>query len=117
MAWTEEQKLAIETDDKHLLVAAAAGSGKTAVLVNRIIRKILDGKMNVDEILALTFTHAAAEEMSERIEAAIINKIEDETNEKTVELLEKQRILLSGANISTLHSFCQRIIIFEGCNK
>lgn len=110
MAWTAEQQLAIDTEGKHLLVAAAAGSGKTAVLVNRIIRKILDGKMNVDEILALTFTHAAAEEMSERIESAILSKIETETNEKTIELLEKQRILLSGANISTLHSFCQRIV-------
>ena len=110
MAWTKEQQLAIDTEDKHLLVAAAAGSGKTAVLVNRIIRKILEGKTNVDEILAITFTHAAAEEMQERIEAAIINKIESETDEKTIALLERQRILLSGANISTLHSFCQRII-------
>lgn len=110
MAWTDEQKLAIDVEDKHLLIAAAAGSGKTAVLVNRIIRKILEGETNVDEILALTFTHAAAEEMQERIENAIINKIETETDEKTIELLERQRILLSGANISTLHSFCQRII-------
>lgn len=110
MAWTDEQKLAINTEGKNLLVAAAAGSGKTAVLVERIIRKILEGNADVDEILALTFTHAAADEMLERIENAVENKLETETDEKTIALLERQKILLSGANISTLHSFCQRII-------
>lgn len=110
MAWTDEQELAINTEDKNLLVAAAAGSGKTAVLVERIIRKILEGNVNVDEILALTFTRAAADEMLERIENAISNKLETETDEKTIAVLERQKILLSGANISTLHSFCQRII-------
>ncbi|MBP3722805.1 MAG: UvrD-helicase domain-containing protein, partial [Selenomonadaceae bacterium] len=109
MAWTDEQELAINTEDKNLLVAAAAGSGKTAVLVERIIRKILEGNVNVDEILALTFTHAAADEMLERIENAISNKLETETDENTIAVLERQKILLSGANISTLHSFCQRI--------
>ncbi len=110
MAWTSEQQQAIDTENKHLLVAAAAGSGKTAVLVNRIVRKVLDGAANVDEILAITFTHAAADEMRGRIEKAILDKLETETDEKTIALLERQRILLSGAYISTLHSFCQRII-------
>ncbi|MBR3624250.1 MAG: UvrD-helicase domain-containing protein, partial [Selenomonadaceae bacterium] len=103
MAWTSEQQQAIDTENKHLLVAAAAGSGKTAVLVNRIVRKVLDGAANVDEILAITFTHAAADEMRGRIEKAILDKLETETDEKTIALLERQRILLSGAYISTLH--------------
>ena len=110
MAWTSEQQQAIDTENKHLLVAAAAGSGKTAVLVNRIVRKVLDGAADVDEILAITFTHAAADEMRGRIEKAILDKLETETDEKTIALLERQRILLPGAYISTLHSFCQRII-------
>lgn len=110
MAWTESQRKAIEIRDKNLLVAAAAGSGKTAVLVERIIRQVLDGEWDVDRLLVVTFTHAAAEEMRIRIEAALREKLEQEEDEGQQERLERQLILLSGAAISTLHSFCQDLI-------
>lgn len=65
MKWTDEQRLAIELKDKNILVAAAAGSGKTAVLVERIKRLILEDKCPVDRMLIVTFTNAAATEMKE----------------------------------------------------
>ncbi|MBQ7479057.1 MAG: helicase-exonuclease AddAB subunit AddA [Selenomonadaceae bacterium] len=110
MAWTESQRLAIGTRGRNLLVAAAAGSGKTAVLVERIIRQVLDGECDVDRLLVVTFTHAAAEEMRMRIEAALRKQLEQTMDEKRQERLERQLILLSGASISTLHSFCQTVI-------
>ncbi|MBQ1510780.1 MAG: UvrD-helicase domain-containing protein, partial [Selenomonadaceae bacterium] len=110
MAWTESQRLAIETRDRNLLVAAAAGSGKTAVLVERIIRQVLDGECDVDRLLVVTFTHAAAEEMRMRIEAALRKQLEQTMDEGRQERMERQLILLSGASISTLHSFCQTVI-------
>lgn len=110
MAWTEAQRAAIETGDKNLLVAAAAGSGKTAVLVERIIRKLIAGEWEVDRLLVVTFTHAAAEEMSGRIEAALRQALLCEKDDDKLARLERQAVLLSGAAIATLHSFCQRVI-------
>ena len=69
--YTPEQIQAIETLDKSVLVSAAAGSGKTAILVERILRIILEGKANVDELLVVTFTNAAASEMKLRLASAI----------------------------------------------
>ena len=69
--FTEEQEKAIKTLDKSVLVSAAAGSGKTSVLIERIIRIILEGKANVDEMLVVTFTNAAASEMKLRLAGAI----------------------------------------------
>ena len=66
--WTKAQRAAIETRDKNILVAAAAGSGKTAVLVERILSLILSGACDVDELLVMTFTDAAAREMRQRVE-------------------------------------------------
>ena len=69
--WTREQNLAINEKDSNILVAAAAGSGKTAVLVERIINKVINEKIDIDKILVVTFTNAAASEMRERILDAI----------------------------------------------
>ena len=69
--WTAEQQKVIDTRDRNLLVSAAAGSGKTAVLVERIIHIILEGKANVDEMLVVTFTNAAAAEMKLKLTRAI----------------------------------------------
>src|SRR5690625_6567454 len=71
--WTKEQQEAIQAKGSNILVAAAAGSGKTAVLVERIIQKLLDkdDPLNIDEILVATFTNAAAEEMRNRISEAL----------------------------------------------
>jgi ATP-dependent helicase/nuclease subunit A len=77
MEYTPEQKQAIETLDKSVLVSAAAGSGKTAILVERILRIILEGKANVDELLVVTFTNAAASEMKLRLSSAIRKRMRE----------------------------------------
>lgn len=107
--WTEEQKAAIETRKCNLLIAAAAGSGKTAVLVERIIRIITneENPVDIDRLLVVTFTSAAAAEMRERIAAAITKALETNPNSKN---LQKQLTLLSRANITTMHSFCLDVI-------
>ena len=73
--FTPEQQIAIGTLDKSVLVSAAAGSGKTSVLIERIIKIILEGRANVDELLVVTFTNAAAAEMRQRLSAAIRKRI------------------------------------------
>ncbi|MCR5185578.1 MAG: helicase-exonuclease AddAB subunit AddA [Clostridia bacterium] len=107
MDWTEDQKKAIFDKDSNILVAAAAGSGKTAVLVERIIQKILNDNIDIDRLLVVTFTNAAASEMRERVLSAIYKKIdEDPLNER----LQRQVILLGKASICTIHSFCLDVI-------
>ena len=73
MKWTEKQQQVIDSRNRNLLVSAAAGSGKTAVLVERIISMISEGThpLNIDQLLVMTFTNAAASEMRERIGAAV----------------------------------------------
>lgn len=105
--WTNEQLQAIREKDSNILVAAAAGSGKTAVLVERIIHKIIDEQMDIDKILVVTFTNAAASEMRERILEAIYKKLEE--NSENVHL-QRQIILLNKASICTIHSFCLDVI-------
>ena len=107
--WTNEQLQAIKTRRCNLLVAAAAGSGKTAVLVERIIRIITDEEnpVDIDKLLVVTFTSAAASEMRERIAAAISKALEKSPNSKN---LQRQLTLLSRANITTMHSFCLDVI-------
>ena len=105
--WTKEQLQAIKEKGKNILVAAGAGSGKTAVLVERIIQKILLDKIDIDKILVVTFTNAAAAEMRERILDAIYKKLEEEPNNMN---LQRQILLLNNASISTIHSFCLDII-------
>ena len=105
--WTTEQLQAIESKGSNILVAAAAGSGKTAVLVERIIHKIIDDKIDIDKMLVVTFTNAAAAEMRERILEAIYQKLEQEPSN---EHLQKQITLLNKASICTIHSFCLDVI-------
>lgn len=107
--WTEEQELVIKIGGRDLLVSAAAGSGKTAVLVERIIRKILskDHPIDVDRLLVVTFTKAAAGEMKQRIREAI----EDASAKDPDNLhLRRQRTLIGHAKITTIDSFCSYII-------
>lgn len=108
VAWTEEQEKAITARNSNLLVAAAAGSGKTAVLVERIIQLIVQDKVDIDRLLIVTFTNAAAGEMRERISASILAQLEKKGEDQ--EHLRKQLNLLSGASISTLHSFCTDVV-------
>lgn len=107
--WTEDQQRAIDIRYRNILVSAAAGSGKTAVLVERIIKIITDrdNPVDIDKLLIVTFTNAAAAEMRERIGEAINKKIKEEPNNRN---LQTQLILLNKASISTLHSFCLNLI-------
>ena len=104
MKFTPEQQRVIELHNSNILVSAAAGSGKTAVLVERIIRMICDGEhpADIDRLLIVTFTNAAAAEMRERIAAGIIARLEaDPGNEH----IQKQSALLHNAQITTIDSF------------
>ncbi|WP_461200691.1 helicase-exonuclease AddAB subunit AddA [Anoxybacillus sp. TBDG-1] len=107
--WTDEQWQAIYATGKHTLVAAAAGSGKTAVLVERIIQKILhkERPIDVDRLLVVTFTNAAAAEMRQRIGEALERALEKEPHSLH---LRRQLSLLQKASISTIHSFCLDVI-------
>ncbi|MDD2212852.1 MAG: UvrD-helicase domain-containing protein, partial [Clostridia bacterium] len=107
--WTREQEDAIKTRGCSLLVSAAAGAGKTAVLVERIVSRILDEQnpLDVDRLLVVTFTNAAAREMKERIDEALTKRLCENPQDQR---LQKQRLLLGKAAISTLHSFCLEII-------
>ncbi|MBM7694007.1 ATP-dependent helicase/nuclease subunit A [Peribacillus deserti] len=108
-AWTDAQWKAIWAKDQDILVAAAAGSGKTAVLVTRIIQKLLseEDPMNIDELLVVTFTNASAAEMRHRIAEALEGAISD--NHASLHI-RKQLSLINRASISTLHSFCLEVI-------
>ena len=110
MDWTPEQKQAIEKKGSNILVAAAAGSGKTAVLVERIINKILYEKIDIDKLLVVTFTNAAAAEMRERILKAIYKKIEESKDLEEINNLQRQVVLLNKASICTIDSFCGEIV-------
>ena len=111
MEWTNEQKQAIYEKGCNILVAAAAGSGKTAVLVERIISKIINENIDIDRLLVVTFTNAAASEMRERILNAIYKILEkDEINEQEEAKLQRQITLLSKASICTIDAFCLDII-------
>lgn len=105
-SWTEEQLQAIGTGGRNVLVAAAAGSGKTAVLVERIIRKI-SSDTDVDRLLVATFTNAAAAEMKERIRLALEEALERNPGSGH---LRRQLALMGRAAITTLHSFCLEVI-------
>lgn len=110
MAWTEQQQNAISSRNKNLLVSAAAGSGKTSVLVERITSLAIDDDCDVDKMLILTFTNAAAQEMKTRIHKKFLTRKETEKNLITLAKLERQSVLLSGSYITTFHSFCLSVL-------
>ena len=139
MKWTEEQRQAIELRDKNLLVSAAAGSGKTAVLVERIRRLIIEDGCSVDRMLIVTFTNAAAAEMKEKIRRSLTETLEEAAaaaaeaaagegahgNARAAageaghgcarasarrNYLKRQLDLLPSANISTFHAFALEVI-------
>lgn len=109
MKWTKEQKQVIDLRNCNILVSAAAGSGKTAVLIERILSRIMDrdNPVNVDEFLIVTFTRAAASQMKERLQQALEQALE---NEPENEHLQQQLMLVPMAQISTIHSFCGNVI-------
>ena len=105
--WSEEQRRVIETRNADILVSAAAGSGKTAVLVERIARLICDEGLSLDELIVMTFTKAAASEMRERVEKALHERLEAEPDNAHIRT---QLACMSRARISTIDSICQNLI-------
>ena len=107
--WTEEQRKVIDLRGRNILVSAAAGSGKTAVLVERIIKRLTEEEhpVDVDRLLIVTFTEAAAAEMKERIGAALEKKLREHPGDAR---LEQQASLIHSAAITTIHSFCLSVI-------
>ncbi|MDF2612934.1 MAG: ATP-dependent helicase/nuclease subunit [Clostridia bacterium] len=125
MGWTKPQQAAIDKRDAHILVSAAAGSGKTAVLTERVINRITgsdtEDPIEIDRFLIVTFTSAAANEMKERITSKLSDRISTlqnsdltEDNEhsmtKKISYLERQIALIQTSSISTIHSFCLKVI-------
>ena len=109
MKWTNEQQNVIDFRNRNILVSAAAGSGKTAVLVERIIKRITDKEhpVDIDKLLVVTFTNAAAAEMRERIGNAIEKQLEEYPDDEN---LRKQQTLLHNAQITTIDSFCLFVV-------
>lgn len=107
--FTDTQWQAIFDEGDHLLISASAGSGKTTVLVRRVIEKLKSGT-NIDELLIVTFTEAAAREMKERIQVALQQSVNEESDPERRQHFVKQLSLLPMAQISTLHSFCLAVI-------
>jgi len=107
--WTDSQLAAINTRDRTLLVSAAAGSGKTATLTERIISSILDERdpINIEDMLIVTYTRAAVGELRERIGKAVKKAISERPKD---ERLEKQLHMLPSAKISTIDAFCADIL-------
>lgn len=107
--WTTDQEKIIKVRDCNVLVSAAAGSGKTAVLIERIFNRIMDEKnpVNVDQFLVVTFTKAAAAQMKDRLRTRIEEQLKKQPDNKH---LQRQIGLISSAHISTIHSFCSYVI-------
>ncbi|MGL4736183.1 MAG: UvrD-helicase domain-containing protein, partial [Cellulosilyticaceae bacterium] len=118
MAWTNAQQAAIDVRGKNVLVSAAAGSGKTAVLTERVFERVLKDRIPIDRLLIVTFTSAAAQEMKERIGDKLTHALEalqlqdtlSVAEEEELAYIEKQLGLLPKASISTIHSFCLKVI-------
>ncbi len=110
MQLTREQQEAVDARDENILIAAAAGAGKTGTLTRRVVKLLEENFCDVDELLIMTFTKAAAQEMRARIQNALMKRLETELDAANQARLEKQIIFLSSAQISTFDSFCQSVI-------
>jgi ATP-dependent helicase/nuclease subunit A len=106
--WTKDQSQAINSSNKNLLVSAAAGSGKTAVLIQRIIRIVIEEKVSVDRLLVVTFTKLAAEEMKTRLKKALKKELRQSEADKAY--IQEQLYKVSSSDINTFHSFCKKLI-------
>ena len=107
--WNQEQLEAIQTRNTNILVSASAGSGKTGVLVQRLVELVTLDHIEIDEILAMTFSEDAANEMKKRLSGEITSLV-SKANEQDRLYLQSQLSKLSNAHISTIHSFCYSIL-------
>lgn len=108
--WSKQQLEAIETVDKNITVSASAGAGKTTVLVNRILKRIQEDGLKVNQILAMTFTSAAAMEMKKRLMGQLQDRISKCNDEAMKTILQEQLTLLPIADICTIDAFCLKIL-------
>ena len=104
------QQQAIDTRNKDMLVSAGAGSGKTSVMIEKIASYLIDGTVNIDELLVVTFTNAAASEMRRRLESKLNEKLLLDLPADQHQRIVNQLELLGQSDICTLHKFCQTII-------
>lgn len=109
MKMTEKQRYAVDFEKGNILVSASAGSGKTCVMVSRILRLIIEGKADADNILCVTFTVLAASEMKQKIKDVLAAEIAVSSGEEKQRLI-RQSELIRTANISTVHAFCKNLI-------
>ena len=109
ICWTPEQEKAITSSDKDILVSAAAGSGKTAVLIERLLRRITDknNPLEVNKILLVTFTEEAANQLKSKIRDSVSKAMASDPSDKR---LRRQYLLLSSAMVTTIHGFCLNLI-------
>ncbi|MEG0873422.1 MAG: helicase-exonuclease AddAB subunit AddA [Clostridia bacterium] len=105
--WTKEQRSAIDTRNCNLLVSASAGSGKTAVLVERVVKKVVKDNIDIDKLLVVTFTNASAIELKERLLSAIYKELDKDPDNT---FLKRQIGLLNRSYITTIHAFCLDLI-------
>ncbi|MGI6326923.1 MAG: helicase-exonuclease AddAB subunit AddA [Saccharofermentanales bacterium] len=110
MKLTKEQAEIVHAPGGNFLVSAGAGSGKTAVLTDRIVQRILSGELDIQQVLVMTFTEAAAHSMKEKIEQKLRQALHDAEADRTRRLISRQLALLPGAAISTIHAFCLDVI-------
>ena len=108
MPFVKNQSVAVNTVGTNILVSASAGAGKTGVLVSRLIKRCLVDHVSLDEILAVTFTAAAAGEMKNRVAFRLQEEYQKDDSDR--EWIEKQMVLLATANITTIDAFCKTII-------
>lgn len=108
--WTTNQQQAIDIPTADTIVSAAAGSGKTAVMAERIIKKVVSGEASIDRLLIVTFTNAAAAEIKNRLMLKIMEHLDNASAGEETDNLNKQLALIPGAPICTIHSFCLNII-------
>ena len=110
MQFSPSQKEAIDTSGKNIVVSASAGAGKTTVLVERLMQRMFRDKVSLDEIVAMTFTEAAASNMKKKLLVALNDKLQSDIDEETREFCNHQLILIENALICTMHSFSTTLI-------
>lgn len=108
--WNPDQLKAITSRNKNVIVSASAGAGKTTVLIERLVRRVLDDRVQISEILAMTFTEAAASEMKKRLADQLHHKLEATSDPLEQSYIQAQLSQLTSAYISTIHSFCLSIV-------
>ena len=110
MGLSSEQQRIVDAPCGNILVSAAAGSGKTTVMTERIVKRILDRELSVENVLVMTFTNAAAANMSAKLEKRLREKLSETADKETRKYLSEQIAALPSAYISTIDSFCSRVI-------